>query len=646
MIRGLILAAVFLTTLWPALASRQRFKAVDNYLVYYGGVSDDAITAMLDHDLVILHPGRNGSNLDRARVLRLQRGRDGVAGNRDDVLVIAYVSIGEHEQVERGPRQLTPEFNGPVYRTEKNELAFASKGFRNWYLDEIKMLRDKDGNPLWGEDGLPRSEKGQDGLPDENGKWRSYFVNIADPGWQHLLRERMALVTETYGCDGLFLDTVDTASPWGNYGWMQEAMTQGIESIRAWHPETLIIMNRGMFLYEKYGARLARAVDGLMFESFVSEWDWYRHCGVRHRWYGSNLFTLRRDIEAWARPRAEPGVKLFFLHYFDLKQAEAPLYLATLMQDTSGLNAVHAVTSPDLQNVVPPLELKSRPVPAAQKAEWMETAPGTVTLDIESWTKRPDFSPQRLWVRQHKMGGDPATPFIPLIPGYMHLSGSRLSVENLESGVRRIEVRLVDDAGQCLERRVGEIGLVRPLESAPASLEIQVGDGRLDFAWQPVEGSDAYVLDWSTREDLFTEVVQTSSTGVHLAGLNNGDTVFFRLRHSTGSAHSAWSEIHFATPTDCTPPEAPALEEVRVIGNEVHCRWSPSPAKDVAGYYVYFDPAELGPGLPLSFAADRRSCTVEVPREGIYRLMISAFDTHNNESSASSAREIECPSKE
>lgn len=71
---------------------------------------------------------------------------------------------------------------GPISRDKNGKFIFSNNGFRNWYLDQRMLMRSKSGDKVWGQDGLPQTAAGHDDLPDENGKWNSYFVNIADIG--------------------------------------------------------------------------------------------------------------------------------------------------------------------------------------------------------------------------------------------------------------------------------------------------------------------------------------------------------------------------------------------------------------------------------------------------------------------------------
>src|SRR5882672_9533618 len=66
------------------------------YLVYYGDWDSAKVNfARNNYRLVILHPA---SNLTAANIASIRRGPDNISGTSDDVLVLAYLSIGEDDR--------------------------------------------------------------------------------------------------------------------------------------------------------------------------------------------------------------------------------------------------------------------------------------------------------------------------------------------------------------------------------------------------------------------------------------------------------------------------------------------------------------------------------------------------------------------
>ncbi|MDQ0902740.1 hypothetical protein [Paenibacillus sp. V4I7] len=95
-----------------------------------------------------------------------------------------------------------------------------------------------------------------------------------------------------YGCDGLFLDTLDTAAPnsftnasssnQGQFEWVQPGMKQLITNIRQAYPDRFLLANRGLFFYNPdltaYAFTLRGLVDFALFESYrldSSQAQWF-----------------------------------------------------------------------------------------------------------------------------------------------------------------------------------------------------------------------------------------------------------------------------------------------------------------------------------------------------------------------------------
>ncbi|MBF0243672.1 MAG: hypothetical protein HQL31_00175 [Planctomycetes bacterium] len=613
--------------------------AVRSYGVYYGpldGVRAQDLEAL---DMVVLHPGPKAENLSHKRVAELRRGPDGKLQTVDDIIVMAYVSIGEDDDVQGGPRQLTPLMRGPSWRTADGAVHFAERGFSNWLMDEVALQRDENGQWIWGEDGLPLADKGRDGLPDENGKWHSYYVNVADADWQKRIRRRMDLLLKAYGCDGLFLDTVDTASPWGHYGWMQEDMVTLVERIRGWFPNTKIMMNRGLFLFEKHTDRLKSVLDGVMFESFVSEWDWYRSVGTRHRWYAANLDLLNGPLGN--ANTGKDGIPIFFLNYLSPTQTDIPLFVHALRSATSKFKGAHAIASPDLMGLPRALnwplwqEGENRPLVFSGNATARH-------LGLKSWSNHPGFSPSRLCLNLHKTGQSPDSPFLPLAPDMFNPANGELLLPELEPGHWQMDLALVDPSGVPLLKGSLELTEIeRGLLPSVDRVEALVRDGGLDFSWGPVPEADSYELEWGEAPFSRSKLRRTGRPGLELRGLKNGKTVFFTVRALKGGERGYSSDIYHATPCDCTPPLPPKLVKVTLSGLEVIVSWNPSSSPDASGTYVYLDPPGLGRGLPVKIQAGQRNCRLQVPVAGLFELRLSAFDANNNESECTEPRLLE-----
>jgi hypothetical protein len=156
-------------------------------------------------------------------------------------------------------------------------------GWASYYLDDNSVFTSPTGLG--------------DGIPDRNQSFGGYFVNAGDPRWFEVLdaslldgADRVAGLREMLrldhgrglGCDGLFLDTLDTASPNGNtdagsaslakFEWTAAGMGRFVSRLRQVYPRLLLLQNRGLFFFDprlphfQVGTR--GQIDFLLFESY------------------------------------------------------------------------------------------------------------------------------------------------------------------------------------------------------------------------------------------------------------------------------------------------------------------------------------------------------------------------------------------
>jgi hypothetical protein len=282
---------------------RAAARSVDHYLANYGAWSADTIALGQRYQMVIAHPGRS-ANLTRAQVAALQAGADPLDPT-DDVIVLCYVSVGEDlrtasltdDQVRADPRfrgdgtgpridpRGGPEVDGmPLGGIDpRGKPSNGGTGFASYYLDDNDVHNSAThvGN----------------GFPDRNLIFGGAFVNAGDPAWFDVVdamtvdgADRLAgfreVMTAGYGrgldCDGVFLDTIDTAAPnaytnassrnQSEYEWTAPGFTQFIRHIHSVYPDKLILQNRGLFFFDprktQYAFNARGAVDFVLFESF------------------------------------------------------------------------------------------------------------------------------------------------------------------------------------------------------------------------------------------------------------------------------------------------------------------------------------------------------------------------------------------
>jgi hypothetical protein len=278
---------------------RQLAKSADYYAIYYGALDPASILALKQYPLVIVHP-HNG-NITRPQIRDLQRGVNTNISS-DNVVVLCYISIGEDSRTYGlsnaqmlADTRFTGNGTGPSVDPRGkivgakslvglNPLGVPTNGgFASWYLN----------------DNATYNALAASGVPDENPNFLTRYVNAGDPAWYNLVNNELAdapvpvgypgnplgmkeMLSTTYGrglgCDGVFLDTIDTAAPnsyaptISNFEWTANGYTNFIKQVRLDYPGKVILQNRGLFFFDPrmpHNEVSARgAIDLLMFESY------------------------------------------------------------------------------------------------------------------------------------------------------------------------------------------------------------------------------------------------------------------------------------------------------------------------------------------------------------------------------------------
>lgn len=192
------------------LPARQRVQQAQSFYCYYGS---GRVAELSHYDLVILHTPQMASD-DVKRLKEL------------GVVTIGYITVGEDDPREARKGDGT----GPG-------------GYASWYFDDDN-----------------------DGQPDRNPIWKSYYTNANDPKWRADRVAEARRLVEEYGFDGIFLDTLDTATARPH---TKPGMIQLVADLREALPDAPIILNQGFSMLPE----LAPLADGLMLESFTATYD-------------------------------------------------------------------------------------------------------------------------------------------------------------------------------------------------------------------------------------------------------------------------------------------------------------------------------------------------------------------------------------
>lgn len=249
------------------------------YLIYYGNwTSSQVDNARTNYHLVVLHPG---SNITSNQIATIKRGKDNIAGTADDVLVLAYLSLGEDD---RSGAPLVDDGLGPRVDPRASDS------------DPLSSITNAIGLPSTGGTGFAsyylNAKSNQTGTPDRNPNFGSYYVNAGAPAWWNVIKSMTKAsagqagldeilttsVGHAYNCDGVFLDTIDTAAPdtWGTeYEWTSPGMQAVVQRIRTNYVGKLIMANRGLFYFDSnlktFPYTIRPYVDMVMFESYYSD---------------------------------------------------------------------------------------------------------------------------------------------------------------------------------------------------------------------------------------------------------------------------------------------------------------------------------------------------------------------------------------
>jgi hypothetical protein len=293
----------------PGMAQRGPVPGLNSstpYLIHYGNWTAPLVDqARTNYKLVILHPST--SNITPANIANIRSGPDNTSGTSDDVKVLAYISVGEDDRPGApfagdgdGPRvDPRPSYNDPLSDSidPLGDPSPAGTGFASYYLDDNVV----------------------DGAPDQNSIFGGYYVNPGDPAWYGILKNKtkaidgragiQELLSTTYGagygCDGLFMDTLDTPAP-NSFGatwfeWTAKAYRDLVKKISDDNPTKLLLANRGVFFYnpnlKPYAYTLRPYINMLMFESYYTDSS---GSGAATAFFDDNKFNYAPKINAEA----------------------------------------------------------------------------------------------------------------------------------------------------------------------------------------------------------------------------------------------------------------------------------------------------------------------------------------------------------
>jgi hypothetical protein len=318
-------------------------KRVRHYLIHFGTLDARKIATAQAHDLVILYAGE--PTVTRAAVAEIQDGVD-PADPRDDCIVLGYLNVGEDDRTiglsdaqlladarfvrdGTGPRvdPRGPNAGGlSLAGIDLRGLPSARAGYAPFYLDDNSVEAHGIG----------------DGLPDRNGVTGACYVNAGHPEWFATVHDMLAsqqgiagiaemLTTaagKALGCDGLYLDNIDTCAPnaftgpgdpdHATFEWTAPGVTAFTGELRRRYPKQVILQNRGLFFfdprYAHYAFTTGPLIDYLKIESYRLDRDTARE-------FDPYVFA---DNKHNLMPRLQAEAQRFTFQILSLGYAEGP----------------------------------------------------------------------------------------------------------------------------------------------------------------------------------------------------------------------------------------------------------------------------------------------------------------------------------
>jgi hypothetical protein len=261
-------------------------------------LNESTLSALARFDILVLQPGSPHFTPEIVAELKL-RGVDHVIG---------YISIGEDFFNPSFESLMTGDGTGPYrYNAATGDLAATNGGIASFYVDvdRQQLTYNADGtiNAV-----TTIAQRDPDGIADVNPVFKGYMVR-PDAAWRTVLNNMRIGGTAVparqnapglaqlagarggdlrnrsgnFGFDGFFLDTIDTAGPYGTpgyYPWTVDEMRDTVQYIHENYPNHYIVANRGGF-YFTAGLRspvtgqypidfsIRPYVNAVLFESFI-----------------------------------------------------------------------------------------------------------------------------------------------------------------------------------------------------------------------------------------------------------------------------------------------------------------------------------------------------------------------------------------
>jgi hypothetical protein len=423
---------------------RTMAAAATSYAITYGALNPAVIETLKTYPLVIIHP-YNG-DITRSEVFQIKQGVNPDT-NADNVVVLCYISVGEDDRTYNlSDAQMLADsrFRGDGSGPSTDPRGAGVKSLK-LALEQIKGVPTNGGFASYylNDNAIRCNDPAK--RPDQNPNFQTRFVNAGDPEWYGVVNSMTIdknshtppglkeMLTTSYGrglgCDGVFMDTIDTAAPnfytscsdtnHSSSEWTAQGFTEFFQHLREEYPEKVILQNRGLFYFDPRQPQFEVFKRGIIDLGFFESYYLGNNSDtVISPFFEDNRYNVAPKIMAEAnRPNGFKVLSLGYANGFDAPKAGIDLQTlllgatgmgyGTLMNDVNFAQEVgftpyitsasvdfmnsfvknndpHTDTTPPVWSSVynatydPPLPLAPRV--GIQKA--VKTSPGTVTL---SW---------------------------------------------------------------------------------------------------------------------------------------------------------------------------------------------------------------------------------------------------------------------
>ncbi|MEM6290994.1 MAG: hypothetical protein AAGA54_06995 [Myxococcota bacterium] len=356
------------------------------FVIYYGADFSPATMATLARaDVVVLHPEVH--TVTPSIVAELQ------AAGVDQVL--GYISLGE----EDGDLPvMVGDGTGPV-RHDGVGLVTSGGGVASFYVDDFydgtAYVSDgiPDTNPEWGGRYILPNAAWRDVLEQQRMGGSTAYPTRDAAGLGQLLGARDSETdtdrTHDFGFDGVFLDTIGTASPYlnvpGSYSWAAEEMSVAVASIAEDHPDATLMVNGGGFYFNPtdynpvydvhpFDFSIRPYVSAVLFESYRLD----RYTGTASYFHPDNRHNYAPKMIA--ESMREDGFTVFTVDYAE--SASTAELDATLVASAVD-NGWTPYIAPDIiLDDAGTYALDNPPAPDLSPPVWDSTASGFALIDV------------------------------------------------------------------------------------------------------------------------------------------------------------------------------------------------------------------------------------------------------------------------